>query len=111
MTLAGNEDDVSLGRAADCHSDRGGAVRFDDHVRPGTPGHAATPATASARSTPVSTSATIAASALATLNGPGSVIDASASTPPGPTTWKAEPSAPHRTSAARQSAPDRPVAE
>ncbi len=52
-----------------------------------------------------------AASAFATLNGPGSVIDASASTPPGPMTWKVEPSAPHRTSTARQSASGRPLAE
>src|SRR5215467_10104813 len=79
--------------------------------RPGTPGHAATPATAVDRPIPVSTSATMAASAFATLNGPGRVMDASASTPPGPTTWKVDPSAPHRTSAARQSDSDRPPAE
>src|SRR5262249_59334975 len=56
------------------------------------------PATASSRRAPASTSATIAPSALATLNGPGSVTDASASTPPGPITRNAEPSDPERTS-------------
>ena len=79
--------------------------------RPGTPGAAATPATADARLTPASTRATIAPSALETLNGPGSATDASASTPPGPMTRKVLPSAPPRTSAARQSAPRSPSAE
>ena len=73
--------------------------------RPGTPGRRPRPATASlAGSAPASTSATIAPRALATLNAPGSVTDASASTPPGPITRNVEPSAPQRTSAARQSA-------
>ena len=79
--------------------------------RPGTPGAAATPATAAARLTPASTRATIAPSALETLNGPGSVTDASASTPPGPMTRNVLPSAPPRTSAARQSAAGSPAAE
>ena len=53
----------------------------------------------------------MAPSALATLNSPGSTTDASASTPPGPITRNAEPSAPDRTSTARQSAERRPSAE
>ena len=48
--------------------------------RPGTPGQAATPATAVARCTPASTSATTAPRALATLYGPGRATLASAST-------------------------------
>src|SRR5580692_1055994 len=72
--------------------------------RPGTPGQEATPSTASARSTPASTRATIAPRALATLKAPGRVTDASASTPPGPSTRNVDPSAPQRTSTACQSA-------
>ena len=53
----------------------------------------------------------MAASALATLNGPGSATDASASTPPGPMTRNVLPSAPPRMSAARQSAAGFPFAE
>jgi len=53
----------------------------------------------------------LAASAFATLNGPGSATDASASTPPGPITRKVLPSAPPRISTARQSAAGSPAAE
>src|SRR5271169_950667 len=79
--------------------------------RPGTPGQAAIPATASSSPTPDSTSATTAPSALATLNTPASPTDTSASTPPGPMTRKVLPSAPDRTSTARQSASPFPAAE
>ena len=79
--------------------------------RPGTPGQAATPATAVASPIPASTRATIAPSALATLNAPGSATWASAATPPGPMTRNVLPSAPVRTSTARQSAASRPSAE
>src|SRR5580693_5277897 len=79
--------------------------------RPGTPGQAAIPATASSSPTPDSTSATAAPSELATLNTPASPTDTSASTPPGPMTRNVLPSAPDRTSTARQSASSRPAAE
>src|ERR1700678_4409129 len=69
--------------------------------RPGTPGQEATPATASARSTPPSTRATIAPRALATLKAPGRVTDASASTPPGPSIRKLAPGAAPPPAAAR----------
>src|SRR5580700_9337624 len=79
--------------------------------RPGTPGQAAIPATASSSPTPDSTSATTAPSELATLNTPASPTDTSASTPPGPITRNVLPSAPDLTSVARQSASARPAAE
>ena len=48
---------------------------------------------------------------MATLNTPASPTDTSASTPPGPISRNVLPSAPERTSAARQSASARPAAE
>src|SRR6185437_13219407 len=79
--------------------------------RPGTPGQAPMPATASSSLTPASTSATSAPSALATLNTPARPTDTSASTPPGPITRNVLPSTPDLTSAARQSASSLPAAE
>src|SRR5579872_1989346 len=69
------------------------------------------PATASSSRAPPSTSATTAASAFDTLNAPASEIEASASTPPGPTMRNEDPSAPDRTSKQAQSASGRPDAE